>query len=85
VVTKHKQWPFPRQASYCALKQLELIHGDLCGPVTPVTPGGWRYFLLLMDDASRFMWAVLLPTKATTADAIKHVQAAVEKKSGLKL
>jgi hypothetical protein len=85
MVTKHKQRPFPQQASYCALKQLELIHSDLYSPVTSVTPGGRRYFLLLMDDASRFMWAVLLPMKATTADAIKHVQAAAEKESGLKL
>jgi transposase InsO family protein len=49
-----------------------------------MTPGGRRYFLLLVDDASRFMWAVL-PTKAAAADATKHVQAAVEKKSSLKL
>jgi transposase InsO family protein len=31
------------------------------------------------------MWAVLLPTKAAAADAIKHVQAAAEKESGQKL
>jgi transposase InsO family protein len=84
VVTKHKRRPFPRQASYRALKQLELVHGDLCGPVMPATPGGRCYFLLLVDDASRFMWAVL-PTKAVAVDTIKHVQAAGEKESGLKL
>jgi hypothetical protein len=31
------------------------------------------------------MWVVLLPTKAAATDAIKHVQAAVEKESGLKI
>jgi transposase InsO family protein len=50
-----------------------------------VTPGSRRYFLLLVDDASRFMWVVLLPTKAASTDVIKHVQAAPEKESGLKL
>jgi transposase InsO family protein len=84
VVTKHKWRPFPRQASYRALKQLELVHGDLYGPVTSATPGSRRYFLLVVDDASRFIWTVL-PTKAATADAIKHVQAIAEKESGLKL
>jgi transposase InsO family protein len=84
-VTKHKRQPFPRQASYRALKQLELVHRDLCGPVTSVTPGGRRYFLLLVDDASRFMWVVLLPTKAAAADAIKYVQTVAEKESDLKL
>jgi hypothetical protein len=66
-------------------KQLKLIHGDLCGLVTLVTPGGQRYFLLLVDDALWFMWAVLLPTKATAADAIKHVHDAMEKERGIKL
>jgi len=33
VVTKLKHRPFPRQASYHATKQLELVHRDLCGPM----------------------------------------------------
>jgi hypothetical protein len=31
------------------------------------------------------MWAILLPTKVATVDAIKHVQAIAEKESDLKL
>jgi hypothetical protein len=42
------------------------------------------YFLLLVDDASQFMW-VILPMKLTATDTIKHVQVAAEKESGLKL
>jgi hypothetical protein len=51
----------------------------------PATPGGRRYFLLLVDDASHYMWAVLLPSKDATVDAIKKVQAKAEKESGHKL
>jgi hypothetical protein len=54
-----------------------LVHGNLCGPVTLATPGGRCFFLLLVDDASRFMWVVLL-TKGAVADAIRQVQAAAE-------
>ena len=54
------------------------MHGDLCGLVTPATPRGRRFFLLLVDDVSCYMWAVLLDTKAAAADAIKCHQAAVE-------
>jgi transposase InsO family protein len=61
------------------------MHGDLCGPVTPATPGGRHYFLLLVDDVSRYMWVVLLGTKGAAADAIKHIQAAAENESGRKL
>jgi hypothetical protein len=78
VVTKLKRQPFPRQASYRATEQLELVHGDLYSPVSPATPGGWRYFLLLVDDATRYMWDVLLDSKAAAADAIKRHQAAAE-------
>ena len=61
------------------------MHGDLCGPVTPATPGGWRFFLLLVDDVSRYMWAVLLDTKVVATDAIKRQQAATRKECIRKL
>jgi hypothetical protein len=40
VLTKLRRLPFPRQASFRAKEKLELIRGDLCGPVTPATPRG---------------------------------------------
>jgi transposase InsO family protein len=61
------------------------VHGDLYGLVTPATPRGRCFFLLLINDTSRYMWAVLLDTKAAAADAIKCHQAAVEKECGRKL
>ena len=85
VVTKLKRWPFRHQASYRATEQLELVHGDLGGPVSPATPSGWCYFLLLIDDTTRYMWVVLLDSKAAAADAIKRPQAAMEKECGHKL
>jgi transposase InsO family protein len=61
------------------------VHGDLCGPVTPATPGGRRYFLRLVDDLSRYMWVVVLGSKGEAANAIKRGQAAAEAKCGYKL
>jgi hypothetical protein len=61
VTTKQRRRAFLAAAAYRAQNQLELVHGDLCGPVTPATPAGNRYILLLVDDATRFMWVVLLP------------------------
>jgi transposase InsO family protein len=61
------------------------VHGDICGPITPATPSGNRYFLLLVDDFSRFMWVSLLPSKDAAATAIKRIQAAVERKAGKKM
>ena len=84
-MTKLKRWPFPCQASYHAIEQLELVHGDLCGPVSLATPRGRHYFLLLVDDATRYMWVMLLDSKAAAADVIKHHQTAMEKECGRKL
>jgi transposase InsO family protein len=85
VLTKQRRLPFPQQSSFRAKERLELLHGDLCGPVTPATLGGRRYFLLLIDDLSRYMWVVVLGSKGEAADVIRRTQAAVEAECGRKL
>jgi hypothetical protein len=85
VLTKQRRLPFPQQSSFRAKERLELMHGDLCGPVTPATPGGRRYFLLLVDGPSRYMWVVVLDGKREAADAIRRAQAATEAECGRKL
>jgi hypothetical protein len=40
--------------------------------VSPATPGGRGYFLLLVNDATHYMWAELLDSKAVAANAIKR-------------
>jgi len=47
---------FPKTAKYHASNLLELVHGDLCGPITLEPHGGHRYFLLLVYDCNRYMW-----------------------------
>jgi hypothetical protein len=69
VLTKQRWLPFSQQSSFRAKERLELVHGDLCDPVTPATPGGRRYFLLLVDDLSHYMWVVVLGSKGEAAEA----------------
>ena len=71
--------------SYRAGDTLELVHGDLCGPITSATHGGRRYFLLLVDDCSRFMWLHLLSSKDEAPVVIKEFQTQVETETGKKL
>jgi transposase InsO family protein len=82
---KQRRTAFPDQTQWRADRALELVHGDLCGPVTPATPSRNTYFLLLVDDRSRFMWLTLLRSKDRAAAAIKEFQARVEAESGCKL
>ena len=82
---KQRRLPFPKAAKYRAKEALKLVHGDLYGPITPATRGGRWYFLLLVDDCSRYMWLQLLMSKDEAAVAIKKFKTHVEAESGKKL
>ena len=82
---KQRRLPFPKAAKYHAKDALELVHGNLYGAITPATNGGRRYFLLLMDDCSRYMWLQLLMSKDEAAAAIKKFKMRPEAESGKKL
>ena len=69
LVGKQRRLLFPKTAKYRAVDALELVHGDLCGPIMPAINGGRRYFLLLVDDCSRHMWLQLLKSKDEAAEA----------------
>jgi hypothetical protein len=60
------------------LAPLELIHSDLCEMNGVLTKGGKRYFMTLIDDASRFCYAYLLKTKDEALDYFKIYKAKVE-------
>ena len=69
VAGKHKRSFFPNKSEYRASKRLQLVHGDICGPIQPSIVGGRRYYFLLIDDYSRLMWVAFLNKKL---DAFQH-------------
>ena len=82
---KQRRAPFPQAAKGRAQGLLDLVHGDLCGPIEPAMAGGKRYFLLLVDDMSRYMWLSVLRSKDEAAGAIARFQARVETETGRRL
>jgi transposase InsO family protein len=82
IITKQRQASFPAKVNYRADAPLDLAHGDLCGPITPATPAGRHFFLLLVDDITRYMWLTLLSVKGDAMSAIKAVKAAAELEVG---
>ena len=62
-------------AKYHVAETLELVHGDLCGPIPSATLGGRKYFILLLDDCSQYMWLQLLTSKTEAAKAVKKFKA----------
>lgn len=57
---------------------LELIHGDLCGPITLPTSAENRYFLLLVDDYNHVMWVYMLKIKYEALNTFKKFRVLVE-------
>ena len=57
---KFERNPVPRST-----KPFELIHSDLCGPM-PSSLGGARYYILYIDDCTRYVECYLLVTKSAS-------------------
>ncbi|GAA0147836.1 transmembrane signal receptor [Lithospermum erythrorhizon] len=64
---KQTRAAIPKQRNWRASKNLELIHSDLCGPISPTSNSGKRYFLSFIDDHSRKSWVYLLGDEYTSA------------------
>jgi hypothetical protein len=85
VLGKQQRLPFPQVSSYRAEKGLELVHADLCGHITPKTLGGCSYFLLVVDDHSRYMWVEMLKTEDHALEYFKKIKLRAELESDGKL
>ncbi|GJT41272.1 ribonuclease H-like domain, reverse transcriptase, RNA-dependent DNA polymerase [Tanacetum coccineum] len=69
-----------RIISHVSTSPLDLVYGDLCGPITPPTPSGKKYIFLLVDDYSRYMWAYFLKSKDQAFDTFKEYKKSIENK-----
>ena len=61
-LAKQKRLPF-LVSNIVAHSPFELIHLDIWGTFHHLTREGYRYFLTIVDDFSRFIWVYLLRAK----------------------
>ena len=80
-LTKMTHGPYPHRG-HRADAALDLIHTDVCGPVTPATLGGAAYVLTLIDDHSRHVWMCLMRTKSEAFGRIKEWETMVTTQTG---
>ena len=85
VAGKHHRTSFPKKSLFRATEPLELIHMDICGPLTPITLGGSQYFLLIIDDFSRLTWVSMLQCKSDAFEAFTHFKSLAEIEKGVKV
>ena len=53
---------------------LEIIHTDVCDPMSVEAHGGYRYFLTFTDDLSRYGYIYLMKHKSQTFEKFKEFQ-----------
>ena len=82
---KHQRSFFPSSSRYRSTKHRELVYGDICGPITPSTLGGSRYFFLLIDDYSRLIWVSMLKNKSEAFQVFKNFKELEEKEKETKI
>jgi hypothetical protein len=57
---------------------LEIIHTDVCGPMSVPARGVYRYFVTFTDDLSRYEYIYLMEYKCETFEKFKEFQSEVE-------
>lgn len=73
--------PFPIKGNRTS-DVLELIHSDLCGPMSVQARGGFEYFVTFTDDYSRYGYIYLLRRKSECFEKFKEFKAVTEKQHG---
>jgi hypothetical protein len=74
-----KQRTLPFNTSHSIAKtNFELLHFDIWGPLSTASIHGHRYFLTILDDHSRFVWIVLLKSKASVSSHVQNFITLIE-------
>ena len=78
---QHRQ-PFPQNISKRATHKLELVHSDICGPMSTTSLSNNLYFILFIDDFSRMTWVYFLKTKSQALSMFNNFKKMVETQCG---
>jgi transposase InsO family protein len=76
---------FPKLSLRRASKPLELVHADLAGPMSVPSWGGARYWVVLIDDATRMIWTEAIAEKSDAVEAYKRFEARATNESGQRI
>ena len=81
VVDKDHRGNFEKRASWHVSVPLQLVHSDLCGPLSSPCFSGCKYFLTFIDDFSICTWVYFLKLKSEVFDKFLDYKDLVEKQS----
>ena len=64
---------------------LELIHNDVCGPMSTEARGGFGYFITCIDDYSKVGYVYLMRFRSESFDKFKEFKAYAETHHGKRI
>ena len=79
MVGKQQRAPMSKKSMWRASQRLQLVHADICGPITPTSNSNKRYLISFIDDYSRKIWIYFLAEKSEAFVTFKYYKALVEK------
>lgn len=82
---KQVQLPFKRNYEDRTSEVLEIVHTDLCGPMRTDSLGRHRYFVVFIDDYSRWTQVYFLRSKTDMLTVFKEFKVDVENQTGRKI
>ena len=71
----HKLPITPNAIPISTTRKLQIVHGDLCGPMESVSLGGNKYFVTFIDDLTRCSKVYFLKHKSEVFEAFKQYEA----------
>ena len=84
LLSKMTKTPFARSCER-ASDLLELIHSDVCGPMSTTARGGYEYFITFTDDLSRYGYVYLMKHKSEAFEKFNEFQSEVQNQLGKKI
>jgi hypothetical protein len=81
---KYSQTAFPGSDSR-SKGILDLIHSNVCGPMSIVSFSGYHYYVSFIDDFSKKTWIYFMNTKDEVFNRFQDFKALVENQTGRKI
>jgi hypothetical protein len=81
---KHAKTAFP-SSEHRSREILDLIHSDVCGPMTSTSLSGNIYYVSFIDDSSWKTWIYFMKTKDEVFEKFQEFKALVENQTGKKI
>ncbi|CAL5326432.1 unnamed protein product [Camellia sinensis] len=79
MIGKQHRDSIPKKSNWRATEKLQLVHADLCGPISPISNSKKRYIICFIDDFTKKTWTYVLVEKSEALSMFKHFKSYVEK------